>query len=258
VNPDEPVTSRDRGADDPAAALNRRAGRSGLAQAAGEDFSLAGAIGGPRGLVEAVLPGLLFVVWFTFSRDLRASLVASLGAAGLLVVARLVTRSSVTQSLSGLVGVAVCALFAARTGEAADFYLPGFLLNAGYASLYALSTVRFGRIGPIPAWGPFPVIGLLIGPLVGEGMAWRRDPRRLRAYRLVTWMWVVMFILRLGVQLPLYAAGMVGALGAARLAMGVPLFALTAWLSWLVLRSIPLATPHPQPERSSDAHREAV
>jgi hypothetical protein len=165
------------------------------------------------------------------------------GAAGVLVAVRVVTRSTVGPAVSGLVGVGVCALVAARTGEAADFYLPGFLVNAGYAAGYAISTLRFPRIGPVPAWGPFPVVGLLVGPLVGEGLAWRRDPRRLRAYRQVTWLWVAMFVLRLAVQLPLYAAGMVGALGAARLAMGLPLFALTAWLSWLVLRAVPLAVP---------------
>lgn len=216
---------------------------TGLAQAGGEEFSVARAVGGPRGLVEAVLPGLLFVTWFTVTQDLRGSLVAAVGAACLLVLARLVTRSSVTQSLSGLVGVGICAWAAARTGEAADFYAPGFLLNAGYALIYALSTLRFPRIGPVPAWGPFPVIGLLIGPVVGEGLAWRSDPRRLRAYRQVTWLWVAMFVLRLVVQVPLYLAGAVGALGVARLVMGVPLFAFTAWLSWLVLRRVPLARP---------------
>jgi hypothetical protein len=227
----------------------REAGRSrsGIAQAAGEDFSIAEAVGGPRGIVEALLPGLLFVSWFTVTRDLQGSLVASLVAAGVLVTARVAMRSNVTQSVSGLIGVAICAWAASRTGEAVDFYAPGFLLNAGYAVVYALSTLRFPKVGPVPAWGPFPVIGLLIGPLVGEGLAWRRDPRRLRAYRQVTWLWVGMFVLRLLVQLPLYFAGAVGALGVARLAMGVPLFAVTAWLSWLVLRRVPVARPA-QPE----------
>ena len=211
--------------------------RSRLAQTAGEEFSVSEAIGGPRGLLEAVLPGLLFVVWFTVTRDLRDSLVAAIAAAVLLVVARLVTRSNATQALGGLVGVAVCAWAASRTGEAADFYLPGFALNVGYGAVYALSTARLPKVGPLP------VIGLLIGPLVGEGLAWRRDPRRLRAYRLATWLWVVMFALRLAVQVPLYLADAVGALGIARLVMGVPLFALTAWFTWLVLRRVPVASP---------------
>lgn len=220
-----------------------RARTTGIAQAAGQDFSLVEAVGGPRGVVEAVLPGLLFVSWFTVTRDLGAALTASLLAAGLLVVARVVTRSTPTQALGGLVGVGICAWAASRTGDAVDFYAPGFLLNIGYAVVYAASTVRYPRIGPVPAWGPFPVIGLLLGPLLGENLAWRHDPQRLRAYRQVTWLWVGMFVLRLAVQLPLYFAGAVGALGVARLVMGVPLFALTAWLTWLVLRRVPTATP---------------
>lgn len=220
--------------------------RGGLAAATADDFSMQQALGGPRGVVEAVVPGLLFVVWFTVTRDLEQSLVVSIGAAALAVVARLVTRDSPAQAISGLVGVGLCALVAARTGEARDFYLPGLFINVGYASVYAISTIAFRSFRvPFTSWrtspGAWPVIGLLIGPLTGEGLAWRRDPLRLRAYRQVTWMWVAMFVLRLAVQLPLYAAGMVGALGAARLAMGLPLFGLTAYLSWLVLRSVPLA-----------------
>jgi hypothetical protein len=222
-------------------------GRGGLAAAAStEEFSVRQAVGGPRGLVEAVVPGLLFVVAFTATRDLQQSLVVSVGAAVLAVLVRLVGRNSPTQALSGLVGVALCAVVAARTGEARDFYLLGLLINAGYASLYAVSTISFPSFRvPLTRWrtspGAWPLIGVLIGPLTGEGLAWRHDPRRMRAYRQVTWMWVAMFLLRLVVQLPLYAAGMVGALGAARIAMGLPLFALTAYLSWLVLRAVPVA-----------------
>jgi hypothetical protein len=235
----------------PAAGPAQRAG--GLSQAAGSDFSMAAAVGGPRGLLEAVLPGLLFVVVYTVGRDLRSALVAALASSGVLLAARLVQRSQLTQAVGGAVGVGICALVAARTGRAEDFFLVGLLTNLGYGSVYALSTLRFPRIGPIPAWGPFPVLGLLLGPLTGEGLAWRRDPRRLRAYRLVTWLWVAMFALRLAVQVPLYLAGAVGALGAARLAMGVPLFALTAWLTWLVLRAVPPARPHGAPEADAPA-----
>jgi hypothetical protein len=241
--PEESATpTADRTApDEDRPALTRRAVRqSALAQAAkGETFSVAEAVGGPRGAVEAILPGLLFVVVFTVARDLQTALVAAVGASVLAVLARVVTRSNPTQAVSGVIGVAVCALAASRTGEAADFYAPGLLLNIGYALVYALSTFRYPRLGRIPAWGPFPVLGLVVGPLVGEGLAWRRDPQRLRAYRQVTWLWVAMFVLRVAVQVPLYLADMVGALGVARLVMGVPLFAFTAWLTWLWLRRVP-------------------
>jgi hypothetical protein len=55
-------------------------------------------------------------------------------------------------------------------------------------------------------------------------------------YARASWLWVGLFLLRLAVQLPLYLAGAVVALGTARVAMGIPLFALGIWLSWLVIR----------------------
>ena len=48
----------------------------------------------------------------------------------------------------------------------------------------------------------------------------------MRAFRRATLLWVGMFSARLLVQLPLYLAGAVVALGVARTAMGIPVFAL--------------------------------
>jgi hypothetical protein len=60
-----------------------------------------------------------------------------------------------------------------------------------------------------------------------------------------------MFLLRIAVQLPLYLAGALVPLGAARLAMGWPLFFLGIWLSWLLLRQLyaehPVAVPAETP-----------
>ena len=52
-------------------------------------------------------------------------------------------------------------------------------------------------------------------------------------------MWAGLFLLRLAVQVPLYFAGAVVALGVARTAMGLPLFALGIWLTWLMVRRTP-------------------
>ena len=67
-------------------------------------------------------------------------------------------------------------------------------------------------------------------------MSWRKDPRQVRDFSRASWVWVVLFSLRLAVQLPLYLADAVTALGVARIAMGIPLFAVGIWLSWLILR----------------------
>lgn len=231
----------------------------GLAQAGRQEFSLAASVGGPRGAVEALAPGVLFITVFSATRDLRTSLAVAVGASVVAVLARAVTRSSPSQAVSGLVGVGVCAVFAARSGDARDFYVPGFLTNVAYGTVYLVSTIPFRRfrvpltsahVGP----GPFPILGLVLGPLTGEGLSWRRDPRRLQAYQRVTWLWVGLFAVRLLVQLPLYYADAVGALGVARLVMGVPLFATVAWLTWMVLRSVPVTPTLDTPTPDIDPH----
>ena len=212
--------------------------RTGLARAAtSEQFSVAEAVGGPRGLVESVLPGVAFVVAYTVTDHLRSSLVIALAAAGVLVLARLAARLSPAPALSGAVGVGVCAFVAARTGDAVDFYGPGLLINIAYGAVFALSTLRWPAVAGQPA-GPWPVIGLVVGGLRGEGLAWRTDPVLVRAHRRLTWLWAGLFALRLLVQVPLYEAGAVQALGVARLVMGLPLFALAAWVTWRGLRPV--------------------
>lgn len=188
--------------------------------------TLSDALGGPLGVLESTLPSAAYVAAYTISgQDTTVSLVAALVLGGVLAVVRLARGQTLRFALSGLVGVALAAFVVARTGRAEDFFLPGLLLNAAYAAGYAIS-ILVRR----------PLIGVLVGALTGEGMAWRQDPDRLRAYSRATWVWVGLFVTRLAVQLPLYLAGAVVVLGAAKVAMGLPLFALGIWLSWLVLR----------------------
>jgi hypothetical protein len=151
--------------------------------------------------------------------------VVAVGLAAVLTLVRLVKRESPQHALSGLIGVAFAAFIATRSGRAEDFFLPGLLANAGYATAFLISiAVRW------------PLVGVLVGQLDGEGTAWREHPVRVQAFRRATWMWAGLFLLRLAVQLPLYLAGAVVALGVARTAMGLPLFALGLWLTWLLVR----------------------
>ncbi len=68
-------------------------------------------------------------------------------------------------------------------------------------------------------------------------------PARLRAYSQATWLWVGMFGIRLMVQIPLYLLGMTATLGLANVPLGLPLFALVAYLTWRVIRRVPVARP---------------
>jgi hypothetical protein len=199
--------------------------------------TIAEAVGGPLGMAETAAPAIAFVVAYTISgSDTNTAAAVAVGLAVMLAVARLVRRESPRHALSGLIGVGFAAFIATRSGKAEDFFLPGLLFNAAYASALLISiAVRW------------PLIGVIVTKLDGEDNSWRDDPRRVRAYRLATWLWVGLFSLRLLVQLPLYLAQEVVALGIARTAMGLPVFALGLWLSWLLVRGV---RPAPAPAQA--------
>ena len=189
-----------------------------------------GALGGKRGLIDSGLPSLLFLTVFTFTKSLNDSLIAALVPAGIFTILRLLKRETIQHALSGLFGVAICALLSRHTGKAADFYLPGLWINIGYAAGYTVAN--------IVGW---PLLGIMLGPILGEEFHWRKVPTRKKAYIRAGWVWVVLFVSRLIVQYPLYRAGNIALLGTARLVMGTPLFAATAWITWQILRKVPTA-----------------
>ncbi|HEX5016176.1 MAG TPA: DUF3159 domain-containing protein [Actinomycetes bacterium] len=211
-----------------------------------EGVELQSALGGKLGMTESGLPSLVFIVIYTVNGQvLPPALWGALGTAVVLFVVRLIRRGSVQYALAGMFGVALSAFIASRTGNAADFYLPGLLLQAGYAVAYLVSI--------LVGW---PLIGVVLGPLLGEGFTWRDDPARKRAYTQVSWFWCGMFTLRLAVQLPLYFLSMTVALGWVKLAMGWPLFALVLWISYLILRKAPPPRPHTKHTEPSEQDSE--
>ena len=187
------------------------------------------ALGGKRGLIDSGLPSLVFLIVFNISgKDVNAALFAAVALSIVLTLLRLLKRETIQHAFSGLIGVGICALISKRTGNAADFYLPGLWINAGYGLLYAITN--------LVKW---PILGVMLGPILGENLLWRKDPARLNAYIKAGWLWVAMFAARLIVQYPLYKSGNINVLGTARLLMGYPLFILTAWGTWQILRKTP-------------------
>jgi hypothetical protein len=187
------------------------------------------AVGGPLGMAETAIPGVAFVAVYPFAGTTPAAVVA-LAIAAALAVVRLARRETPRHALSGVVGVAFGAFIATHSGKAENFFLPGLLANAAYASAFLIS-VAIRR----------PLVGYVVGAVDGEGVGWRDDPRRVKAFTRASWVWAGLFLLRLAVQLPLYLAGAVVALGVAKTAMGLPLFALGLWLTYRLAR--PPASP---------------
>ena len=182
----------------------------------------------PGAFLDAGIPLALFtVVYAAAGRDLALSLWIAVGSGVALAAIRLLRREPLQNVVAGLVGLGLAAFLAARTGRAEDVFLPGLVINVGYGLAYLVSI--------IVRW---PLLGVFVGLVTGQGMSWRDDPALLRAYTKASALWVVMFALRLAVQVPLYLAGddRLGWLAGARLVMSWPLFLLVAYLSWVIIR----------------------
>ncbi|MBB6171238.1 hypothetical protein HNR23_001298 [Nocardiopsis mwathae] len=193
---------------------------------------LSKALGGKRGMVEAAVPTIAFTVTYIVSQHLQLALGLGVGAAVALALVRIVQRSSVQFVFNSLFGIGIAAIFALRSGEAEDAFLPGIIYNAVYA------LVLIGTI--VIRW---PAVGLLIGSVTGDPTGWRDNPAVVKLSSRLTWLLVLPCVIRVAVQYPLWAAASYGIadtfalLGIAKIAMGWPLqVAALAAMVWLLAR----------------------
>jgi len=191
-----------------------------------------GAFGGKKGLIDSGIPSIIFLVTFNIRKDLQEALFAAIAVSAVLTIIRLAMRDTIQHAISGFVGILICAWFANRTGNPSDLYIPKLLTNLGYGTLYLIANLA--------GW---PILGLMLGPILGENLAWRKNQARKRAYIQAGWLWVAMFFTRIAVQYPIYKSGNLNLLGTVNLAMGYPLFIATAYGSWLILRRVPSVKP---------------
>src|SRR5699024_9853809 len=196
---------------------------------------LSKALGGKRGMVEAAVPTLTFTIGYVVTSELGRSIIAAVAVAGLLGLVRLVQRSSPQYVLTSLFGIGIAALFAMRSGNAADAFLPGIIYNAVYA------VVLTGTI--VSRW---PAIGLMGGPFIGNKeafTAWRADRAVVTLASRLTWLLILPCVIRVLVQYPLWLVDnydwvdTFAVLGFSKVAMGWPLqVAAFAGMVWVLAR----------------------
>ena len=190
------------------------------------DESLADLLGGRRAAVDATVPAAGYVLgWLAGGRSVAIGSAVAVLAAVAVSAWRLRRGDRPRAVLIGLLGVCVAALIALRTGRPEDFFLVQLLSNAASALVWAVSIVV--------RW---PLLGVVVGTVLRQRTAWRRDPALLHAYARGSWVWVSQYVVRVAVFLPLYAAGQTVALGMARVVLTWPLVAACLAVSWWVIR----------------------
>ncbi|MGK2881334.1 MAG: DUF3159 domain-containing protein [Mycobacterium sp.] len=182
-------------------------------------------MGGISGLIYSSLPVLVFVP-VSSTLGLPYAIGAALGVAALIFVWRLLRRDSVQPAISGFFGVGVCALIAWVVGESKGYFLLGIWSSLVWAAVFAASMV-IRR----------PLVGYAWGWVGGHGQAWRKVPRAVVVFDIATATWVAVFAARFIVQNHLYEDDQTGWLGVARIAMGYPLTAVAALVTYVAIKA---------------------
>lgn len=186
---------------------------------------LASALGGWAGVIDSGLPFVVFTIaYLVTDRDLETTLYASVGTAAVLAILRLIRKQSLQQVFSGLIGIAIAAFLAQRTGNADNFFLPGIITNAAYAAACIISIAVHK-----------PLLGYVIEAMRGHDMSWLKDPNSHRLFSTITWLWALIFGVRVAIMFPLYLMGQTAALGTLKVLLGYPLFALGIFVTFRLL-----------------------
>lgn len=178
------------------------------------------ALGGRKGLVDGALPPVVFVATNAVAGlvdagpvALRWAIGASLAVALGIALLRAARGESLKGALRGSAGLAVAIAFAAWTGRARDFFLPGIYVDGLYGVVFAASAV-VGR----------PIVGYVYGVLF-RLRSWRDDRRLRRVLTAATFVWAGVFTLRATAQAYFYVADRPELLAVAKLGLGWPLTA---------------------------------
>ncbi len=185
-------------------------------------------IGGWSGALITAIPTAVFIV-VNIAASLRVAITAAIGSALLLTAYRVARKQSIQQAMSGLFGVLVAAVIAARTGEARGYFLFGIWTSFAYAVPFGASVVVRR-----------PLVGVLWEfldptPAGEDDPPWHKRRSLLRAYTWATLAATAVFLSRGIVQATLYHRNATGWLAFARIAMSYPLFIAAVGFSFLVV-----------------------
>ena len=194
---------------------------------------LAALLGGPRGAVASMLPPVIYVVvYFATGSDLTAAVISALTIGVVLARLRLTRRKKPVRIVGALLVVVLAATVAHHTVNFTSYFWPLVLANVASALAFAFSILI-----------RLPLLGVIVGPITGKGMKWRKDPDLLRACAKACWLWVLLNVVRAAVQIPLIQGEDLWALAAIRPIFSVMVLDIILW-SWRIINNS-LPADHP-------------
>jgi hypothetical protein len=192
----------------------------------------------PRALLDTTLAPVAFVIAYAITSNVNTSAIVAVGIGVLVMIERLFRRKPVINAIGGLFGTALAAFIAVRSGKAETYFVPKMLYQVALAVVFAGSALVRR-----------PLTGYIIAQLYRAEPGWVNLPAVRRVMIEYTLAWALLFALRAGVFAVLIAAGRVGSLAVASVAMGLPAFGLLLFLGYRYVprRLEQLGAPPPRP-----------
>ena len=147
------------------------------------------------------------------------------------VVVYLATRSNLTAAVISTLTIGVVLARLRLTRREKPVRIVGALLVA----------VLPANVASAPAFAfsiliRWPLLGVIVGPISGTGMKWRKDPDLVKAYAKAAWLWVLLNVVRAAVQISLIQGEDLWALAALRPIFYVMVLGVILW-SWRIIKN---------------------
>jgi hypothetical protein len=210
----------------------------------GPDESVGDMLRDRRFYTDGAVPPVLFVtvnaIW-----GLNPAAIAAAAFALAVGVWRIVRRERVIHALSGMFGLAIALLIALKTGEAANYFVPG-VITGSIIALAGIVSVLVGR----------PLTAVLFKLVENKPAEWYRMPRVRLAHVVVTLAWTLLIGGRTALRGYLIIKDQPELLGAQSIVLGLPLTAALAVASWAFLKRFLAGVPEPEAESEPEPELE--
>lgn len=171
--------------------------------------------------LDAIVPPLVFVIVNSMF-GLTSAIVIALILSSTFAIFRLVRKQSGIYALFGTMGILLAGGFAYLADNATNYFLPGIVTNA-FVLILTVITLILDK--PLAAYASHLTRGWKLD------WFWRKDVKP--AYREVTIMWSIFFLVRTIIQVTLFLSNNVDALVWANTIMGLPVTVTVLVLSYV-------------------------